>query len=259
MGKSTSNIKASKRLLDKVGKYYDAEDFKKALDFTNRSIKKDPNNAEAHFVKGNILMAMKKPYKAIQSFNESIALGYRDEVIYTNRGSAFRTIKKINLALADYKSALEINPNFYLAYALRGELFLDEKKYDIAIKDFDSALKINPDHHVSLINKCSAYEQKGNLQKALKVMNEFVLAKDNNVPFEIIINMGHLYSKCGKHENAIFEFSRLIDGTDIFITPYDWRANEFEKIGEFEKAKADRDKVYDLRNNDGVFVEYEYP
>ena len=257
MRESDRNRKASKKLLDKVGKYYDARNFEKAMDFTNLSIEKDQYNAEAHFVKGNILMAMEEPYKAIQSFNESIALGYRDEVIYINRGTAFKQIKKIKSALADYKSALEINPNSYLTYAIRGELFMGEKKYAVAINDFDSALKINPDHYASLINKCSAYEQKGNLQKALKVMNEFVLAKDNNVPSEIIINRGHLYSKCGQPKKAIFEYSRLIDGTDIFITPYDWRANEFEKIGELEKAKADRDKVNDLRNSDGAFIEYE--
>ena len=92
MGKSASNIKASKRLLDKVGKYYDAENFEKALDFTNRSIEKDPNNAEAHFVKGNILMAMEEPYKAIREFNVAMELGYRDEIIYTNRGTAFKKI-----------------------------------------------------------------------------------------------------------------------------------------------------------------------
>ena len=48
------------------------------MDFTNRSIEKDPNNAEAHFVKGNILMAMEEPYKAIREFN--VAMEFMNEV-----------------------------------------------------------------------------------------------------------------------------------------------------------------------------------
>lgn len=259
MRESDRNRKASKKLLDKVGKYFDARNFEKAMDFTNLSIEKDQYNAEAHFVKGNILMAMEEPYKAIQSFNESIALGYRDEVIYINRGTAFKKIKKFDNSLSDYNLALEINPDFYPAYALRGELFLEREDFINAIKDFDSALKIEPDDFDVVLTKCSAYEKSGDLPKALKAVKNFILARKNDDISEYLMARGILYTKCGFPLKAIQDFSQLIDETDYLVTAYKWRYKNYLKIGELQKAKADKEKIKELENNDGVVIEYVCP
>ena len=90
MRESENNFKTSKKLVAKAWKYYESGDFEKARNYTKHSIKKDSNNAEAHFVKGNVLLALAEPYQAIKAFNHAMELGYRDEVIYTNRGTALR-------------------------------------------------------------------------------------------------------------------------------------------------------------------------
>ena len=92
--------------MDKVEKYYDAEDFEKAMDFIIRLIEKDQNNAEAHFVKGNIHMAMEEPDKAIREFDTAISFGYKDEIICTNRGNAHKKLGKLENAFSDYALAL---------------------------------------------------------------------------------------------------------------------------------------------------------
>ena len=259
MRKSENNFKESKKLLDKVGKYFDKGNFKKALTFTNQSIKKDPKNAEAHFVKGNVLLALAEPYHAIRAFNAAMDLGYRDEVIYTNRGSAFRKIEKFDNALADYNIALEIKPDFYPAYAFRGNLFLKKEEYTNAIKDFDSALEIEPDDFDVVLSKCSAYEKIGDPLKALKVINDFISSRKNRDISEYLMERAMLYSKCGYSHQAIEDFSKLIDETDCFLTAYEWRYKEYEKIGDFKKAKADKEKINDLKNNDGVVISYLNP
>lgn len=247
----------SKRLMDKVEKYYDAENFEKAMGFINRLIEKDQNNAEAHFVKGNIHMAMEEPDMAIQSFDVAISLGYRDEIIYTNRGYANKKLGKLENAFSDYGSALKINKKFAPAYAIRGKLYLKVKDYINAIKDFDIALKIEPDDYHTLNNRCSAYAEIGNSTKALGDFNAFILSGNNDLPdmSEIETDRAHLYSKCGFHENAIQHYSKLIYDCPVLLTAYEWRAIEYEKLGEFEKAKADRDKIYEMKNNDGGYIE----
>jgi len=259
MRESEKNSKASKKLMDKVEKYYDAGNFEKAMDFTNRSIKKDPKNAEAHFVKGNILMAMEEPYKAIREFNVAMEFGYRDEIIYTNRGTAFKKIEKFDNSLSDYNLALEIKPDFYPAYALRGECYLVREDFINAIKDFDSALEIEPDDFDLILSKCSAYEKSGDLPKALEVINGFILSRDNEVPSDFIMERGFLYSKCGYPHQAIQDFSQLIDETDCLLTAYEWRYKEYEKIGDFKNAKKDKEKINDLKNNDGAVISYVRP
>ena len=256
MRKADNNPRESKRLLDKAGQFFDAEDFTKALTYTNRSIKKDPKNAEAHFVKGNVLLELAKPFHAIKAFNDAIDLGYRDEVIYTNRGTAFKKIKKPNKALSDYNLALEIKPDFYPAYALRGNLLLKKEDYINAIKDFDSALQIEPDNFDLILGKCHAYERSGDPLKALKAVKDFISSRKNNDISEYLMARGILYSKCGYPHEAIQDFSQLIHETDRLLTAYQWRYKNYLKIGESGKAKADKDKINELENNDGVFIEY---
>lgn len=259
MRKSENNFKTSKKLVAKAWKYYEAGDFEKALNYTKHSIIKDSNNAEAHFVKGNVLLALAEPYQAIKAFNDAMDLGYRDEVIYTNRGTAFKKIEKFDKSLSDYNLALKINPDFYPAYALRGECLLVREDFINAIKDFDSALGINPDDFELVLRKCSAYEKNGDLPKALKTINNFISSrKDNNIP-EYLMERGMLYSKCGYPHQAIRDFSQLIDETDCFLIAYEWRYKEYEKIGDFKKAKADKEKINDLENNDGFVISYVNP
>lgn len=256
MRKPDNKAKESKMLLDKAGQYFDAEDFTKALTYTNRSIKKDPKNAEAHFVKGNVLLQLAEPCDAIKAFNDAMDLGHRDEVIYTNRGTAFKKIKRPNKALADYNLALEINPDFYPTYALRGSLLLKKKDYINAIKDFDYALQIEPDNFDLVLSKCSAYEKSGDPLKALKEVKDFISLRKNNDISEYLMARGILYSKCGYPHEAIQDFSQLIYETDCLLTAYKWRYKNYLEIGESEKAKADKDKINELENNDGVFIEY---
>lgn len=259
MRKSKINFKESKKLLVKVGKYYEVGDFKKALTYTNRSIRKDPKNAEAHFVKGNVFFALAEPYHAIRAFNDAMDLGYRDEVIYTNRGTVFRKIEKFDNALADYNLALEINSDFFPIFAFRGNLFLMKEEYTNAIKDFDSALEIEPDDFDLVLSKCSAYEKSGDPLKALKTINDFSSILTKSDLSEYLMERAMLYSKCGYPHQAIQDFSQLIKKTDCFLTAYEWRYKEYEKIGDFKKAKADKEKINDLKNNDGFVIMYVNP
>ena len=154
---------------------------------------------------------------------------------------------------------MEIKPDFYPAYALRAECFLVREDFISAIKDFDSALKIEPDDFDLVLSKCSAYEKSGDLPKALEVINDFILDRDYEVPSDFIMERGFLYSKCNYPHQAIQDFSLLIDETDCFLTAYEWRYKEYEKIGDFKNAKKDKEKINDLKNNDGAVISYVRP
>jgi tetratricopeptide (TPR) repeat protein len=246
------DYKMSRRMLDKAGIYFDADDIEKALDFTNRSIDKDPHNPEAHFVKGNILMAMEESDRAIQSFDIAISFGYKDEIIYTNRGIANKELGKFEKAFSDYALALKCNKKFGPTYANRGELYLKNKYYINAINEFDIALKFDPDDYYTLKNRCSAYAEIGNSAKALEDFEAFVLSKQNGDPD--LLDRGYLYSKCGYHEKAILDFSKLIDDCPFFLTAYELRLIAYEKLGQVKKAKADRDKIDELKGDNGGYI-----
>jgi tetratricopeptide (TPR) repeat protein len=253
MRESEININASKRLLDKAWKYFVIQDYENAMIFVNKAIKKNPQNSDCYVLKGDIFVVKNNLLKAIKNYSNAMLFGLRNEFIYYFRGFAQQKHGNFLKALNDYNLALELNPIFHPALSQRGIIFIAFKKYASAIKDFDAALEIQPDDYGSILNKCSAYEQRGDLSKALDEINAFVFERKNDVPTEIIMERGVLNSKSGFRHQAIRDFSWLIHNTDHFLIGYQLRANEYEKIGEYKKAESDWDKVNELKNlGDGI-------
>ena len=73
----------------------------------------------------------------------------------------------------------------------------------------------------------------------------------------MILTFGGIYLSTQKFLN--FCELEKIDETDCFLTAYEWRFKEYEKIGDFKKAKADKEKINDLKINDGVVISYVNP
>lgn len=246
MRESEKNSKASKQLYESATKYFIKENFDKSMVFVNKAIRKDPQNPDFYVLRAGICLAQSNPPNAIENYSKAMLLGLRDENIYCSRGYAYQQLGKTQNALCDYNLALEINPKYSPALSQRGIIFMELKNYTNAIKDFDAVLEMEPNDYRSLINKCSVYKQCGESLTALEVINAFVSSRKNHVPAEIIMEKGFLNSECGFHQNAIKDFTKLILEAKYFKHSYEWRANEYEKIGELNKAKADRDKVIEL-------------
>jgi len=73
----------------------------------------------------------------------------------------------------------------------------------------------------------------------------------------LILTFGGIYLSTQKFLN--FCELEKIDGVVCFLRAYEWRYKEYEKIGDFKKAKADKKKIKDLKNNDGVVISYVNP
>ena len=79
--------------------YLDNKEYQPALDHINKALEKDPNLAENHLRKGNILIAMKQPEAAEESLLKSLSLDPESP-------GASKALADIYLQRGDYNNAL---------------------------------------------------------------------------------------------------------------------------------------------------------
>jgi tetratricopeptide (TPR) repeat protein len=170
----------------------------------------------SHNYLGQVYYKMKNYDEAINNFNISIKLNNNVHVTYVNRGSVFEDLEEFEKAIEDYKKAIEINPKAYQAYNNIGNIYTKIGKFDESIK---------------------------NLQIAT-LSNEFL-------PF---YNLGCLFNRLNKNEEAIKSFNKSIELNPTHISSYRNRAYTNLRFKKFILAISDYKKIKEIneKNDDGL-------
>lgn len=140
----------------------------KAEKLLNDALLADPDNADAHNNKGNVLMTRNKYKEAILSFARAIELS-ADRVPYLfNRGYAYLLLGARREALRDFNRVIELKPDHYQALSYRGQIRMQSADFEGAILDLSHVLTLRPEDgaayasrgvsHASLDRKVSALD-----------------------------------------------------------------------------------------------------
>ena len=112
--------------------------------------------------------------KALEAFQEAIAIDDKHQTAYNNLGSTYLLIfieKKDRMAfqnaLQSFKKTIELDPDFASAYNGLGGAYLMAGDFDGAIYCLQKALELDPDSARALFNLGLAYLNKGDSTKAL--------------------------------------------------------------------------------------------
>ena len=158
--------------------YVQLNNYQKAKEFLNMSIKINNNIPESYNGRGIIYaeegdylnaikdydkaLSLRKDFfdaylnkavalKDISEFNEAIKyfeicikLRPNESKIFNNLGNLYKELKKYNAAHKSYTQAIKLDQNFAEAYGNRGDLLkYDLEQHEKAIEDYDDALRIN--------------------------------------------------------------------------------------------------------------------
>jgi len=128
-----------------LGNITSYEDYDGDIVYYSQSIKIDPNNADAYFIRG---------------------YAYYNKVDY-------------DLAIADYTQALRINPNNSVTYNNRGAAYNNKGEYDLAIVDLDQSIQLNQKVANPYRHRAFAYMKKGNYIQARADVNKHMQIDSN--------------------------------------------------------------------------------
>jgi tetratricopeptide (TPR) repeat protein len=84
-------------------------------------VKYDPQNKIGYDIRGTVWVQFNQPAKAMENYDQCIAINPADHRSYNNRGTIYLNyFQKPNEALAEFNKAIEINPlgNYLLNRAI---------------------------------------------------------------------------------------------------------------------------------------------
>jgi len=203
-----------------------ADDFKRAIDYFNQAIAKDPNYALA--------------YAGIAD-SYSISSGYSDE-------PPADALHRARLAAG---KALSIDDKLAEAHVSMG-LVLDDADLNLkeARREFERAIELNPNYaHAHYSLGFNVLAPLGDFDRAISEMNRAIELD----PFSVMINanLGFSYIFARRYPEAIVQLRKTIELNPDFVASHDLLGLAYEVSGQREQAITEYQRAYDLDQRSG--------
>ena len=125
--------------------------------------------------------AIDKPDKAIQSFENAIAIKPDYAEAHNNLGVTLQELGRLDMAVKNYEKALTIKPDYAEAYNNLGNTLKELRQLDMAVKNYEKALAIKPDYAVAHYNLGIVLMEFGQRDTAVKSFEKALAIQPNYV------------------------------------------------------------------------------
>ena len=231
---------------------------KKAVDNFSKAISYEIDDKEKLIIlkgRGNSYKLLKDYGNALADYSEKIKissnLGIQDYVDYMSRGDVYDTMGEYKNALLDYNKSIQLNNKNAVLYVLRAELLHKKGNIDEAIADCNSALKLGWEHKERMYNiRAFCYLRKGDYTRAKNDV-ESALAINNNSG-EAYYYRGIINFVMDNYDQAIRDCDKaisLLKKNDELSSAYCNRGNAYFVKGNYDQAIRDYKKALELHSN----------
>ncbi len=186
-----------------------------ALAESEAALRLEPDLAEAHLARGNILSLLGRADEADESFRRATRLGpgLRDAWYYYAR--FLFSVKRYPEAARAYEEAAQANPDDYDALNLASmpyyKLGQPEKARDAMKRSIDAAgrvLRTNPDDVRALYLSGGSLIQLGEPQKGLERLNQAVALRPDD--FSVLYNAACGFARAGQPDRSLDLLDRAV-------------------------------------------------
>jgi len=233
---------------------HDKENYKQAIaDFTE-AIRLKPSSAGAYSRRAASYFCRGDNDLAISDYSKAIELGPGDEYSsddYKNRGVLYASKDQIDKAMADFNKAVSLDPDNCGAYFARGCGYATVGEYSKAKADFEEALRKNPMDPDVIRWKLNAVNDILQKRKGDCKMDWFSNeGMDRKMDWEVYFDKGIAYVDECHFEEAIKEFTKVIELKPNFAWAYRWRGRSYACIEDDDSAIPDHKKPINLAISD---------
>ena len=161
-------------------------------------------------------------------------------------------------AIDEFKKALSLKPDYAEVHNFLGIIYRDKKQWDMAIDEFKNALANvlyeTPDK--AIFNMATAYNGKGDYEKALKMYEEAKNKQPHTVPAPVIdLNIGRTYYDQGNAGKAVSYFKASLKVAPSLLESHYWLGQCYIKLHDPAKAKAEFKTIIDITPDSGLGIE----
>ena len=214
--------------------YIDFAQFNLAKKAIKMGMEQHPQNVELMLLKSEILLMDEDYKKAEDMLNIIEKISPEHEEIFLQRSNISSKKKDHLKAIEFLKKALEVTDEPSEIWNLLGMEYLFLEDYIKAKDFFYKCVKENSHDYQSLYNLLYCYEQLGEDIEAINTLNNFL---EINPYSEVAWHqLGKIYIKINKLEEALSAFEFAIISDDCFTGAYIEKGNLLEQMGRLNEA-----------------------
>jgi len=241
---------------------------REALDQLDILIEKDPELVVAHYYRGRIHLELNRYVEAEKALKETLRLNGSLEPALFDMATLYQMTEREKDAVATYEKLLSLYPDsiparerlvgLYLKLGLRekseeqvkeikkhsrpgaperqalGLIYLRQGRLDDSIAELEMIVNAWPDDHKSRYYLATAYEEKGDAQKALDQYREIHSGSEYFINAQI--HIAHLLTLEGDYDNAIKILQNALAIEQKRIDLYLVMASVYEAKEVYDKA-----------------------
>lgn len=210
------------------------------------AIELDPENAEAHRIRGQALAEAGDYASAVADFTEAIRLNPTDERAYLDRADAYAIMEEeekgeteercdFQRAIADCCTAIRVSPKNTQCYRARAKLYECSGDHDKAFADYARIIRLDPQDSSVHLARAELYERRDDYEQAIAAYSEAVRLKNGHA----YRARGELHEKLGNYDEAIADYTEYLRLDPENPWAISMRGYLYEKKGDYDRAIAD--------------------
>ena len=218
--------------------------YPEAIEVLNVLLRHDPNDFDAHFLRGIAKYNMDDLLGADADFTRAVELNPVFTGAYYYRAITRSRLGNYDDALKDFAEAIELRPDLADPYYSRGVTLLLNQQFEDAIADFDRYIRFEKRHVAAYLNRGTSYLY---LKDTVKAYENYNLAISTNREDPDGYNRrGALYLEQERYEEACADFDKAVTVDEDYIPGYFNRALTYSYMHRPMQSIADFSRVVEL-------------
>lgn len=228
----------------------------KAKAEVQRALDLDPTSAEAHYVRGNILMYYDWDFPAAESeLREAIRLEPGNATAHQWLAQYFMIEKRLSEAQAETDIALELDPVSPIFTTTRAEAFYYGYNFDAAIAQAKLTLEQYPNSLLGEFWLASAYREKKMYPEAIQHFRRAGSLAPNNPA--LLMELGHALAVSGDKPAALAVLADLQALAKLRYVPVAYYAGIYLGLGDKEQTFMWLDRAVKERDDRVIYLAVE--
>ena len=235
-------------------------DFTSALSYYSYYYNTDKYKGRIYYWRGMCYYNLSKYNDAISDFNSALSYNYEEPgYVYWNRGNSYYVLEKYQEGDDDYAKAIDRisdSKNLSSLYKYRGDCKAKQRDYSSAYSFYARAISYDP-------NNYNAYWQRGyykdlegkdddalkDYAKAAEILEaSSEPSKNENLSF-LYRNQALMYKGLNQYPDALAAINKAIQSDPNFAKAYRTRAEIYNHLKDYEKAKSDYSNAITLQSD----------
>jgi len=186
----------------------------KAIEWFEKAIAKKPENAEAHFMLGELYGQKGRIQDMVREFETSLShskkyekeiLVYRQKYFADNFNAGVKAANEENYtaALQGFMNAKIIEPEQIDSYKNLAFVYMRMDSIPAVLRSYQDLLAIKPDDYETYMTMASIHNQRQEYARSAELLHKAVAAAPDSARPRIIGDLGITYDMMGKPEEAM--------------------------------------------------------